>query len=89
VKQQQAQGQTVSKVKDYSSRELLLQHFSSNKPVKRFPVCEAGFLFFEGKQAIQFDVCSLDFLSVANAAARWRIETQRDQEQHPCQPQRL
>jgi len=51
VKQQQARGQTVCQVKDYQSRELLLQHFSSNELVKRFPVCEAGFLFFEEKHA--------------------------------------
>jgi hypothetical protein len=51
VKQQQARGQTVCQVKDYQSRELCYSIFPSNELVKRFPVCEAGFLFFEGKHA--------------------------------------
>jgi hypothetical protein len=87
-------------------------------------VCEAGFLFFEGKHAfnkkhvvsrnykrllhqddstkrilqvinpkkysrfilrIQFEICSLGSEDRSTLA----VETQRDQEQHPCQPQQI
>jgi hypothetical protein len=97
VKQQQARGQTVCQVKDYQSRELRFQQkntlclattsdcftrmtapnvFSRWSTLKKY----SRFIL-----RIQFEICSLGSEDRSTLA----VETQRDQEQHPCQPQQI